>query len=67
MLKSQCLLCKHFHRNEKPRVFKCKAYPNGVPKDFLFWEKKHDAPTDDQEGDYVFEEIELETDEREES
>ena len=50
---SRCLNCKNFINDKK---FTCKAFPNGIPDNILFNEKKHNRKIEGQTGEYLFEE-----------
>ena len=45
----QCFNCKHFDEDkakEKDHLYTCKAFPNGIPKEYLEFEES-DLFTDD--------------------
>ncbi|MBZ0273804.1 hypothetical protein K8I61_17325 [bacterium] len=54
---SQCDACKNKIDDANPHVWKCPAYPDGIPVAFWGSERAHDAVQDDQEGDTVFEPV----------
>lgn len=49
MTGNQCQNCAHYWGD-----LNCRAYPDGIPQDFLNGQKSHDKVEDDQEGEDVF-------------
>ena len=47
---SACNFCKNRIGGNK-----CKAFPKGIPSEFLFGEEVHDSVVKGQEGEFVFE------------
>ena len=47
---SMCERCKNYWGE-----LECAAFPDGIPSEILKDGKEHDKPTDDQEGEFVFE------------
>jgi hypothetical protein len=46
---SRCTTCRYYLEDGR-----CKAFPNGIPKEILFDNKEHNEVREDQEGGYVF-------------
>lgn len=58
-LKVFCLNCKHFQKPKKGgELFKCKAFPNGIPMELLTGEVAHTRPYSGDKG-VRFEAIEI--------
>ena len=53
-----CVICKNRIRENL-----CGAFPDGIPKVFLFGKKKHTKPLPNQGNDVVFEPVETDEDE----
>lgn len=45
-----CWSCKHYDATAPGGVFRCAAYPNGIPADIRDGNVKHTTPHDDDNG-----------------
>lgn len=67
ILLSKCFLCEHFMDfHEEPttepgppvRIFpQCEAFPEEIPEEVYTWNEPHETVRDDQEGEFIFEEV----------
>ena len=50
-----CLRCKHFtHTKSYSPLFKCKAFPKGIPKVIVKGDSDHSRPFKEQDNNLVF-------------
>ncbi|MGL5912535.1 MAG: hypothetical protein ACRCZB_00095 [Bacteroidales bacterium] len=49
--RSKCAKCTHF---DKSSACYCKAFPYGIPIDFLTGDKHHEKKEKSQKGDFIF-------------
>jgi hypothetical protein len=60
---SDCPSCKNFIGFSlevplgSPKVFLCKAFPDGIPEEFLRGPETHTTPLPNQVGDFIFKPI----------
>ena len=52
----QCQMCKHsLGYSEKVNDLVCKAFPLGIPEEYLWEDEKHNKVHPEQEGQFIFE------------
>ena len=47
-----CLWCGHYLSD--PHLDLCRAFPDGIPDEFIFAEKLHETPVPGQVGDFIY-------------